>query len=97
MLTINAFIGAAFIAANGLFTPSTPHVLIMVVLFIGGCFRSLQFTSLNAIGYADVTNRDMSYATSLASVAQQLALSIGVALGAFALETTAMWRGAPPT
>ena len=82
MLTVNAFIGAAFIAANGLFTPSTPHWLIMMVLLVGGCFRSLQFTSLNAIAYADVSNRDMSYATSLSSVAQQLALSIGVALGA---------------
>jgi hypothetical protein len=93
VLTINAFIGAAFIAANGFFTPSTPHWLIMAVLFVGGCFRSLQFTSLNAIGYADVTNRDMSYATSLSSVAQQLALSVGVALGAFALESSALWRG----
>ena len=58
----------AFLAANGLFTPATPHWLIMLVLFVGGCFRSLQFTSLNAIAYADVSNRDMSYATSLSSV-----------------------------
>ena len=35
----------------------------------------------------------MSYATSLSSVAQQLALSMGVALGAFALETTAAIHG----
>src|SRR3712207_405003 len=89
VLTINAFIGAAFIAANGFFTPETPHWLIMLVLLIGGCFRSLQFTSLNAIGYADISNRDMSYATSLSSAAQQVALSIGVALGAFVLETVA--------
>ena len=67
LLTVNAFIGAAFVAANGFFTPETPHWLIMIVLLVGGCFRSLQFTSLNAIGYADVSNRDMSYATSLSS------------------------------
>jgi EmrB/QacA subfamily drug resistance transporter len=93
LLTINAFIGAAFIAATGLFTPSTPYWLIMLVLFIGGCFRSLQFTSLNAIGYADVTNRDMSYATSLSSALQQVALSVGVAFGAFVLEFTAQSHG----
>ena len=58
----------------------------MAVLLIGGCFRSLQFTALNAIAYADVSNREMSHATSLTSVAQQLALSIGVALGAAVLE-----------
>jgi hypothetical protein len=40
-----------------------------------------------------VSKRDMSYATSLSSVAQQLALSMGVALGAFALETTAAFHG----
>ena len=49
LLMVNAFIGAAFVAANGFFSPATPHWLIMVVLFVGGCFRSLQFTSLNAI------------------------------------------------
>jgi len=70
LLTWNAFIGGAFLAANGFFEPSTPHWLIMLVLFVGGCFRSMQFTSLNAITYADVTNRDMSYATSLSSVSQ---------------------------
>src|SRR5918998_1520319 len=93
LLTVNAFIGAGFVAANGFFTPSTPYWLIMLVLFVGGCFRSLQFTSLNAIAYAEVSNRDMSYATSLSSVAQQLSLSIGVALGAFALEAASAARG----
>jgi len=93
LLTVNAVVGALFIAANGFFTPSTPYWLIMLVLFVGGCFRSLQFTSLNAIGYAEVSKRDMSYATSLSSVAQQLALSVGVAFGAFALETAAAARG----
>lgn len=95
LLTINALVGATFIAANGLFTPSTPAWLLMLVLFVGGCFRSLQFTSLNAIAYADVSKRDMSYATSLSSVAQQLALSMGVALGAFALETASALHGSP--
>jgi EmrB/QacA subfamily drug resistance transporter len=93
VLTINAFIGAAFIAMNGFFTPETPHWLIMVILLIGGCFRSLQFTSLNAIGYAEVSKRDMSYATSLSSAAQQVALSIGVAFGALVVEAVAHMDG----
>lgn len=93
LLTVNAFIGAAFVAANGFFTPETPHWLIMIILFIGGCFRSLQFTSLNAIGYADVSHRQMSSATSLSSALQQVSLSIGVAFGAFVLETAASLGG----
>jgi EmrB/QacA subfamily drug resistance transporter len=93
VLVINAFIGAAFVAFNGFFTPSTPHGLIMGLLFVGGCFRSLQFTSLNAIGYAEISKRDMSYATSLSSAAQQVALSIGVAFGAYVVEAAAHWHG----
>ena len=93
VLVINAFVGAAFVAFNGLFTPSTPHWLIMLILLIGGCFRSLQFTSLNAIGYAEISKRDMSYATSLSSAAQQVALSIGVAFGAYVVEAAAHWHG----
>ncbi|HKH35385.1 MAG TPA: DHA2 family efflux MFS transporter permease subunit [Beijerinckiaceae bacterium] len=93
VLTVNAFIAAAFIGASGLFTPWTPHWAIIMVLLVGGCFRSLQFTALNAIAYADVSTREMSHATSLTSVAQQLALSIGVALGAAVLEAVSRAQG----
>jgi EmrB/QacA subfamily drug resistance transporter len=95
LLTVNALIGASFIAINGFFTPTTPHWLIMTILLIGGCFRSLQFTSINALAFADVSQRDMSSATSLSGVAQQLALSMGVALGAFALESASQLHGSP--
>jgi EmrB/QacA subfamily drug resistance transporter len=94
VLTVTALVGSAFLAANGLFTSSTPHWLIITVLVAGGCFRSLLFTSLNALAYADMTNRDMSHATALASAMQQLSLSIGVALGGFALDAAAAFRGA---
>jgi len=93
VLTVNAVIGAAFLAASGLFTPTTPHAIILSVLLVGGCFRSLQFTGINALSYADVSNREMSSATSMSSVAQQLSLSIGVTIGAFALETTHFLHG----
>jgi EmrB/QacA subfamily drug resistance transporter len=93
VLTVNAFVAAAFLAASGLFTPLTPHAAIMTVLFVGGCFRSLEFTALNAIAYADVSARDMSHATSLSSVAQQLSLSVGVALGAAVLESVSRAHG----
>ncbi|MFC1459975.1 DHA2 family efflux MFS transporter permease subunit [Microvirga arabica] len=95
LLTINAFIGAAFVAANGFFTPETPHWIIMIFLLVGGCFRSLQFTSLNAIGYAEISNREMSYATSLSSAVQQVSLSIGVAFGALVLEMASTYDGTP--
>ncbi|MEH3144741.1 MAG: DHA2 family efflux MFS transporter permease subunit [Methylobacterium frigidaeris] len=93
VMTVNAVVAAALLAINGLFTAQTPHAAMLAVLLVAGCFRSLQFTAVNAIAYADIDPREMSAATSLAGVAQQLSLSVGVAFGAFALETVAGWRG----
>ena len=87
VLTVNALICAGFMAVYGLFTVATPHWLILAALLTGGFFRSLQFTSLNAVAYADVDEAEMSQATALAAVTQQLALAIGVALAAFMLES----------
>ena len=93
VLTWNALIAATFMACNGLFTPSTPIAVILAVLLVGGCFRSLEFTALNTIVYADVPGGRMSSATSLVSVAQQISVSLGIAGGAAALEAVAGLRG----
>jgi EmrB/QacA subfamily drug resistance transporter len=94
-LVLNAVIASLLMAACALFGPATPHVVIIAVLLAGGCMRSLQFTSLNAISYADVSQREMSQATSMASVAQQLAASTGVTVGAYLLQLSMLARGAP--
>jgi hypothetical protein len=60
----------------------------MAVLVIGGFFRSLEFTCINTIAYAEIDQRWMSRATSLVSVAQQLSMSTGIAIGALAVELT---------
>lgn len=64
------------------------------LLLVGGFFRSLQFTCINTLAYAEVETARVSRATSLVSVAQQLAISAGVALGALAVEEiTVAFRG----
>ena len=69
--------------STGFFHARTRRRLcLLIALFVGGFFRSLQFTALNALAYADVAQERMSSATSLSSVAQQLALSCGVAIAA---------------
>ena len=78
-------------SAAGFFTPSTPVVLITGLLLAGGFARSLEFTSLNAIAYAEIDSAKMSAAVSLASVAQQLSLSLGIAAGAGALQGFALF------
>jgi EmrB/QacA subfamily drug resistance transporter len=85
-LVFNCLISGAFLAACALFTPSTPHWLLLLMLLTGGFFRSLQFTALNAISYADVDSPQMSRATSFASVSQQMSGAIGVAVAAICVE-----------
>src|SRR6201985_2588968 len=92
MMTVNAVISAAFLAACALFTVTTPLLLIMIILVVGGFFRSLQFTAINTVAYAEVEQAQMSRATTLVSVNQQLAVSAGVAVGAFCVESTQWMR-----
>jgi MFS family permease len=93
VLLWNTVISAAFVSLPGLFTPTTPVTLMTVLLLIGGFFRSLQFSSINALSYADITPIRMSRATTLISVAQQISLSVGVSVGAFGLETMTRFSG----
>ena len=93
VLVVNAVACAFSIAACALFWPSTPYLVIFPVLIFGGFLRSLQFTSLNTIAFADIERKDMSAATSLASVGQQVSLSFGVASAALVLETLLHARG----
>jgi EmrB/QacA subfamily drug resistance transporter len=92
IMVINAVVSSVFLAASALFTVTTPLLLIMIILVIGGFFRSLQFTAINTVAYAEVEPPQMSRATTLVSVNQQLAISAGVAVGAFSVETTMMVR-----
>ena len=87
MMTVNAIVSSFFLGACALFTATTPLALIGIILVVGGFFRSLQFTAINTVAYAEVEPAQMSRATTLVSVNQQLAVSAGVAVGAFCVET----------
>jgi EmrB/QacA subfamily drug resistance transporter len=95
VLVVNTVVSAGSILACALFTSSTEDTMIFLVLFVGGLIRSLQYNSMSAIVYADVTPPDMSAATSFASVVQQLGNGGGVAVGAVLLQLVLAWRGAP--
>jgi EmrB/QacA subfamily drug resistance transporter len=92
IMVINAVVSSVFLAACALFTVTTPLLLIMIILVVGGFFRSLQFTAINTLAYADVEPEQMSRATTLVSVNQQLAISAGVAVGAFSVESTMFYH-----
>ena len=88
VLIVNALLMAVLSGAYALFRITTPHWIILMVLLVGGFFRSLQFTALNAMAYADVSPALMSRASSLSSMFQQLAQSLGVGLAALLIHYT---------
>jgi MFS family permease len=93
ILIVDAVVSAAFLAAIATFTPTTPIAVMVSVLLVGGFFRSLQFTCVNTIAYADVEPQRIGAATALMTVSRQLALSAGVAFGALAVQLVVQMRG----
>jgi EmrB/QacA subfamily drug resistance transporter len=92
VLVVNSIISAIMIAAPAVFTETTPVSVMLAILFVGGFFRSLQFTCINAIGVADIEQADMSQATSFTSAFQQIALSLGVTVAASMLQLALTFR-----
>jgi hypothetical protein len=92
-LIATSMIGCAFLAINGLFSPATPHLLLMSALLIGGVTRSFFFTGVNALAFADVDDERASQTTAINAVCQKLSVATGVALGGGALSIAANLRG----
>ena len=65
VLVYNSLISAAFLAACASFVPGMPFAAMVAILLAGGFFRSLQFTAINTIAYAEIEPRLMSRATTL--------------------------------
>ncbi|HLZ73568.1 MFS transporter [Phenylobacterium sp.] len=93
VLIVNGLICAATYMVYALFRIDTPAWIIMTTLAVGGFFRSLQFTSLNGMAYADLEQAQMSRGTTTASMAQQFMQSVSVGLAAALLHFLMKSRG----
>ena len=92
LLIGNAIVTGIGLTACGLFRPATPFLLIVVVLFIVGYSRSVQFTAVQSLVYADLSLRDTSRATSFSAMAQQLMQSVGVGIAALLVHLSLIWN-----
>jgi EmrB/QacA subfamily drug resistance transporter len=81
VLIVNTLMIGLTIIAFSLVTPPTPVVLIVVLGLALGLFNSLQFSSMNAMAYADIEPSDSSMASTIASTLQQMSMSFGLACG----------------
>ena len=93
VVVATALLAGGGIAACALFTASWPLPAIFAVLALGGLFRSLEFTALNTLAFADVPAPRLSAATSFFGTAQQLAPALGVVVATATLEASAALGG----
>ena len=94
VIIVNSVISAATIIMCAFFTGATPIPVIFALLLIAGFFQSLQFTATQAMTYADIEQPQMSSATSIASMSQQLSRGFGISFVAALLTLSLSWRGA---
>ncbi|MGR3378899.1 MFS transporter [Salipiger abyssi] len=95
ILIWNGVLTALSIVACAVFDADTPHLAIMAVLFVSGWMRSLQYTALNVLTYADLSEQEVSLATGVSSMLQQVAEAIGVAAAALVMLLLAGAGGTP--
>jgi EmrB/QacA subfamily drug resistance transporter len=86
MLLGNALIAAVAIAGFALFGAGVPAWVMLAYIFVFGMIRSVQFTSVNALSFAEIPRTRMSRGVSLASVLQQLTMGFGVSVSATVLN-----------
>lgn len=97
VLVGNGILSAGGVLICAFFTKGSPFALIFVGLLIGGFFRSLQYTALNSIAFADVSGPRMSAATSFSSMMQQISNGMGVAFAAVVLNLVLVLHGGSRT
>ena len=92
LLICNAVLTGAFLIGCGFFHVTTPYAVIALALLIGGFSRSIQFTAVQSLGYAEMPSELFSRATSFMAMAQQLAQSFGVGLAALVVHLSLIWH-----
>ncbi|MDB5414280.1 MAG: transporter [Rubritepida sp.] len=88
VLVINGVLASLGIAVGAGFSPAWPIAVMFATLALGGLFRSLQFTALNTLAFADLPREKLSAGTSFYGTAQQLAPALGVVLSTGSLEVS---------
>jgi EmrB/QacA subfamily drug resistance transporter len=96
ILMVNGIVVVISVLAFATLVPGVPAPVVIGVLLFAGLTRSLQFTSLNTLAYAEIPHGSMSNASALQSMVQQIAFAFGIALGAVVLSVSASLRGAGP-
>jgi EmrB/QacA subfamily drug resistance transporter len=93
VLLVNGVMTTVSIAVCATLAPSTPAALIVLILFLHGGFRSMEFTCATTLAYSEIAPERMSRANSFFSTVMQLSSGMGVAVGAITLRLVAHANG----
>jgi EmrB/QacA subfamily drug resistance transporter len=85
VIRVNGMLCVVSLVACGLLSPALPVAVVYGALFLAGLTRSMHFTSVNTLAFADIPEHLRPGATTLAAMAQQAAGAVGVAVAALAL------------
>ncbi|MBT9372968.1 MFS transporter [Rhizobium sp. CSW-27] len=86
VLLINGALAAFSVAAVAGITTDTSFESIAFILLANGITRSMQFTALGTVAFADIEKSQMSDANSLFNTISQVTMAAGITLGALALR-----------
>lgn len=94
VMSVNGLLVAASVAACGFLGASTSIVITDIAMFVAGATRSMQFTALNTLTFADVTAEQRASSSTLSAMMQQVGAAMGVAAAALFLHLSQSGRGA---
>jgi EmrB/QacA subfamily drug resistance transporter len=92
VILVNGALCVAALVAVALLSPGIPPLPTYAALLFAGMTRSMNFTTTATLAFADVPGEHRAAATTLASMAQQAAGAIGVAVAAIALGVSQLAR-----
>jgi EmrB/QacA subfamily drug resistance transporter len=95
VLVVNAGVQAATLFACAALSRDTPWALAAAMLFVSGASRSMHFTALGTLPFAEVTAQEMSMANLIYTTSFQLAFAFGVAAATAFLKLGAIFTATP--
>jgi EmrB/QacA subfamily drug resistance transporter len=93
ILIVNGVATVISMALCATLGPATPPIVIVLILFVHGAFRSMEFTCMTTLAYTEISPAKMSRANGFLSAVMQLSMGLGVAVGAITLRLVAHARG----
>lgn len=93
ILIVNGIFIGLFTFCVAFLKADTPVWLIVTVMFFTGAVRSMEFTSITTLAFADIPENKMTSANSFYSTIQQMSAGMGIAMGAVVLRFSNVMNG----